>query len=139
MDEITKIDRDTGDIIWRFGVNSLNNMFTFTNDSIGFSHQHDCRWIENGNLTLYDNGNLHSPSFSQSVEYSVDEGNLTATLVWNYINDQVIYGSAMGSSDRLPGGNTLICWGNTNPIHISEVTYSKNKALEMRFPSGVTL
>ncbi|MFH2094629.1 MAG: aryl-sulfate sulfotransferase, partial [Bacteroidota bacterium] len=38
MDEITKIDRNTGDIIWRCG--GKNNEFTFINDTGMFSRQH---------------------------------------------------------------------------------------------------
>ena len=41
MDEITKINRTTGAIIWRWGgEHCKNNQFTFLNDPIGFSHQH---------------------------------------------------------------------------------------------------
>src|SRR4029077_19130489 len=43
FDEITKIDRATGDIIWRMGANAVNNQFTFIGDTRGFSHQHDIR------------------------------------------------------------------------------------------------
>ena len=51
MDEVTKIDRQTGDIIWRCGGEHCeNNEFTFLNDAIGFSHQHDLRRLPNGNL-----------------------------------------------------------------------------------------
>ena len=44
--EITKIDRQTGEIIWRLG--GVNNQFTFVNDSLGFSYQHAIRRIANG-------------------------------------------------------------------------------------------
>ena len=46
MDEITKIDRRTGDIIWRLG--GKKNDFTFINDTIGFSHQHSVSRLKNG-------------------------------------------------------------------------------------------
>ena len=71
MDEITKIDRQTGDIIWRLG--GVNNEFTFLNDSLDFQHsiptpfcyQHDIRRLRNGNITIYDNGNYKHPKYSQ--------------------------------------------------------------------------
>ena len=59
MDEITKINSTTGDIIWRLG--GKNNQFTFVNDSIGFSHQHYVRQIDSTHISLFDNGNYHSP------------------------------------------------------------------------------
>jgi hypothetical protein len=134
MDEITKINRETGDIIWRWG--GKNNQFTFANDTIGFSHQHDVRRIANGHLTLFDNGNYHSPQFSRAVEYALDETGMTATLVWEYRNDPPIFGGAMGSVQRLANGNTLIGWGATNPT-ATEVDPVGAKVMEMSFPGGV--
>jgi hypothetical protein len=87
MNEITKIDRQTGEIIWRLGLNALNNQFTFVNDTRGFSHQHDIRRLANGNITLFDNGNFLVPEYSRAVEYALDEQAMTATLVWEYRND----------------------------------------------------
>ena len=101
MDEITKINRQTGEIIWRWGgLKSRNNQFQFINDQRTFSHQHDIRRLENGNVTLYDNGNLHSPRYSRAVEYQLDETNKIATLVWDYKHEDAIYNSAQGNVDR---------------------------------------
>lgn len=134
MDEITKIDRLTGSVIWRWG--GKNNQFTFINDPYGFSHQHAIRRIKNGNVTLFDNGNYHEPPFSRAVEYKLDEVNKTATLVWQYRNNPDIYAPATGYVQRLPNNNTLICWGLTNPT-LAEVRYDGTKVLEMTLPQGV--
>ncbi|MCB0711487.1 MAG: aryl-sulfate sulfotransferase [Ignavibacteriae bacterium] len=109
MDEITKINRQNGEIIWRLG--GENNQFTFTNDTIPFTHQHDIRRLPNGNITLFDNGNNHSPLFSRAVEYQLDEANKTARLVWRYPMGDERYSFAMGSVQRLPNGNSMIGWG----------------------------
>ncbi|MEN8224441.1 MAG: aryl-sulfate sulfotransferase [Bacteroidota bacterium] len=135
MDEITKIDRNTGEIIWRFGVHAKNNMFTFTNDTIGFTHQHDIRRIANGNITLYDNGNHHVPPFSQSLEYEIDEVSLTATKVWGYINDPQVFAMATGSTRRLENDNAFIGWGFNYPVAFTEVTMAKEKTWELNFTS----
>ncbi len=134
LDEITKIDINTGDIIWRLG--GKNNQFTFVNDSLKFSHQHDIRRQANGDITLFDDGNFHSPSFSRAVEYKLDETNKTAILVWQYRNDPDIYGAAMGSVERLAGGNTLIGWGTANET-LTEVTPSGEITQAMHFPQWV--
>ena len=134
LDEITKINRSNGNIIWRLG--GKNNQFTFLNDSIGFSHQHAIRRLSNGNITLFDNGNYHNPSFSRAVEYTLDEQGKTATVVWQYRNNPIIYGSAMGYVQRLDNGNTFICWGATNPT-VTEVTESDSKVFQLSFPSGI--
>jgi len=130
MDEITKIDRDTGDIIWRMG--GKNNEFTLVGDDEWFSHQHSARRIPGGTLTVFDNGNLADPRESRALEYEVDETAMTATRVWQYRNDPAIHGSAMGNVQRLPNGNTLIGWGSTNP-NVTEVHPDGTKALEMTF------
>ena len=137
MDEVTKIDRSTGDVIWRFGLHAINNMFTFTNDTIGFFKQHDARQIENGNITVYDNGNFHSPQFSQGVEYEIDEVNYTASLVWNYQHEPSIYADATGSNHKKVDGNSLICWGLTWPVAFTEVNQDNEVQWELNYPDSI--
>ena len=134
MNEITKISRSTGEIIWRMG--GENNEFTFVNDTLPFHYQHDIRRIANGNITLYDNGNLRYPQFSRAVEYHLDEENKIATLVWQYRNSPDIFSPSRGSAQRLKNGNTLIGWGGMNPT-LTEVTPSGEIALQMTFPQGI--
>jgi hypothetical protein len=134
MDEITKIDHNTGNIIWRLG--GKNNQFTFINDSLKFSYQHAVRRIANSHITLFDNGNYHNPPFSRAIEYDVDDVNKTATLVWEYRNSPSIFSPAMGNVQRLSNGNTLICWGQESPT-VTEVTPQGNRSLELTFDNGV--
>jgi hypothetical protein len=133
MDEITKINRQTGNIIWRLG--GKNNQFNFKNDPIMFSYQHSIRRLDNGNYLLFDNGNYHNPPFSRAVEYNLNTQEMSATLVWQYRNAPNIYGFAMGSVQRLPNGNTLIGWGSTSPS-VSEVRPNGTKVYEMKLPAG---
>ncbi|MEJ2103517.1 MAG: aryl-sulfate sulfotransferase [Ignavibacteriaceae bacterium] len=139
MDEVTKIDRQTGNIIWRLGgVSCKNNQFNFINDSTGFSHQHDIRRLSNGNITLFDNGNLHNPEYSRACEYQLDEINKTATLVWQYENDPITYNTAMGSTRRSSEGNTIIGWGfNDGPPSVSEIHPDNSTAWAISFPENV--
>ncbi|MFH2096771.1 MAG: arylsulfotransferase family protein, partial [Bacteroidota bacterium] len=109
FDEITKINRNTGDIIWRLG--GLNNEFTFLNDTAGFNRQHDARWHSGNTLTLFDNGVFHVPVESSAKEYAIDEGVKTAELIWQYSHPNHIYGPKLGNVQRLDNGNTLINWG----------------------------
>ena len=134
LDEITKISRNTGDIIWRMG--GKKNEFQFPNDLFRFSHQHGIRRLMNGNIILFDNGNYHTPQVSRAVEYLIDETNKIATMVWEYKNTPAIYGNAMGFAQRLENGNTLISWGSTNPT-LTEVKPDGSKALEISFSTGV--
>lgn len=133
LDEITKVNRTTGDIIWRLGGEKCrNNQFTFVNDDVdgytGFSHQHSISVPENGKLLLYDNGNLKEPQYSRAVEYSIDETNKTVTKIWEYRHTPDISVTSQGSVCRLPNGNTLINWGLDR---ITEVKPDKSVAFEM--------
>ncbi len=140
MDEITKINRQTGEIIWRLGgKKARNNDFTFINDPITFSHQHDIRRMPNGNITLFDNGNLHIQQFSRVVEYQLDEQNKIANLVWSFNYDPDIYSYAMGNAQRLTNHNTIIGWG----LHsghfkaIDEVKADGTVVFELALPDKV--
>ncbi|MBM2813657.1 MAG: Arylsulfate sulfotransferase AssT [Ignavibacteria bacterium] len=142
--EITKISRTTGEVIWRLG--GKNNQFTFTgehweNSPIYFSYQHDARRINNGNILFFDNGNQHSTQYSRAVEYKIDEVKKTAELAWEFRRTPDIYGSFMGSAQRLPNGNTFICWGGapqTSQALITEVRPDKTIALELFIPKNYT-
>ncbi len=144
LSEITKIDRTNGAIIWRLG--GLQNMFTFIgeheeNAPTYFSYQHDVRRLPNGNITLYDNGNQHTPPYSRAVEYKLDEYNRKVELVWEYRNDPDIFGETMGSVQRLPNGNTVIGWGGVTGDFfrvVSEVDSNNNITFELSFPKGVS-
>jgi hypothetical protein len=133
--EIIKIDRNSGDVIWYLG--GPNNDFMFINDSCnGFSKQHDVRRIENGNIILYDNGNDHEPPLSRVLEYEIDEDEMIANLIWDFVQPDGYVGLAMGSVQRLPNENTLINWGTINNLGaiITEVDYDKNIVLEIQYP-----
>lgn len=128
-DQIVKINSQTGAIIWRLG--GKKNDFTFVNDPLnGFSHQHGIRRLANGNVILFDNGNLHTPPTSRAVEYRLDEQAKTATLVWEYRHEPALFGFAMGFAQRLENGNTLICYGIAQ--RIIEVDASGNKVWDLR-------
>lgn len=139
LDEITKIDYETGQIVWRMGgVRNPNNEFIFIDDVFnGFSHQHMPQWTPQGTLLLFDNGNLHdvSTKISRAVEYEIDETNRTATLVWSYEGS---YAAGMGSVQRLANGNTLIGWGSadTGPA-VTEVTPEGRVVFELYLPPGM--
>jgi len=137
MDEITKIDRRTGNIIWRWG--GKHDQFMLKNDSTGFSHQHFVRRLPNGNITMYDNGVFRPHnllSFSRGVEYALDEENKTATEVWEFRHVPDVYAEGAGSVQRLANGNTFIDWGSYLALAITEVRPDGSTALEMEMTNG---
>jgi len=132
MDEITKINRQTGDIIWRLG--GKNNQFKFINDSVGFSHQHDIRKLSNGDISLFDDGNLHFDILpSRAVEYKLDEINKTVELVWQYVHDPPVNSLIMGNVQQLTNTNRVIGWGSGN-IAVTEIDSNKKTLFELNLP-----
>jgi len=139
LDEITKINRVTGEIIWRWGGSkSKNNEFLFINDPITFSHQHNIGKISGTNITMFDNGNLHAPSLSRALEYSLDEVNKTATLIWSFSNNPGTFSGASGSTQRLSGGNSFIGWGIHEGVSpdLTEVNVDGSIALDISLPDS---
>jgi len=133
LSEITKLDRTTGDVIWRWG--GLHNQFTFVGDTLTFSYQHAIRRIANGHYTLFDNGDMHAWAYSRACEYALDPVNMTATLTWSYRDSPDDYGYAMGYVQRLDDGNTLVAYGMGKPDAI-EVDPAGNKLLQLTLPTG---
>ncbi|MCB0144455.1 MAG: aryl-sulfate sulfotransferase [Caldilineaceae bacterium] len=134
MNEITKIDRQTADVIWRLG--GKKNEFSFLNDDKLFYRQHDIRRLPNGHITLFDNREGETPVYSRVVEYELDEVNKTAKVVWQYRNTPDTYGPYLANAQRLPNGNTLIGWGHAVPT-LTEVKPDGSKAFELslKWPS----
>jgi hypothetical protein len=139
-DEITKIDRNTGDILWRWGGGgSTVNQFNFTNDN-KFTYQHDIRRLDNGNLMLYDNANYNPVQKSRCVEYSMNLNTMQVTKVWQYEHPDGLFAPSMGGCRRLENGNTFINWGNVINdswgARVTEVNTQGVRVLEYAFPNG---
>lgn len=140
LSEFSKIHRQSGEFIWRMcGVpQSPNNDFQFVNDPLnGFRNQHTISSLGNNRYLLFDNGNMHGPAVTRTVEYEIDTVSMTANLVWEFRNDEnplYSYSWAMGNAQRLQNGNTHINYGigGWNPT-AQEVTPSGEKKFEMRF------
>lgn len=107
LNEVTKVDRSTGTIIWRFG--GLRNQFTVLNDPKGvFEHQHGVRWAGSGRVQLLDNG-LSAPS--RLVRYLLDTAAMTATLEWEFIDAPTTFTAVGGSTQYHLDGHAMVAFG----------------------------
>ncbi|MCF8365153.1 MAG: aryl-sulfate sulfotransferase [Bacteroidales bacterium] len=131
MNEITKVDRRTGEIIWRMG--GIHNEFTFINDTIQWAWPHDIRKIGEGIFTLFDNGRFNTPEphYSSGVIYNIDETARTITQVKRYRNDPDIYGGIMGNFQMLENGNFISGWGSGSyPDSMAITEFNADGAIE---------
>jgi len=131
FNEISKIDRRTGNIIWRFG--GERNQFQMHRDFRGFSRQHDVRRLSNGNLAFFNNGDHLIPRFSSYVEYELNEENYNAVLVRQYSRNQTVYTSSRGGIQELDNGHTLISWGQHQTPSITEFNDYNLTEFEIKF------
>ena len=107
LSEVTKIDRNSGDVIWR--LSGPHPSFRFVGDPFnGTSFQHNISALGKDHYMVFDNGDGHTPTVSRAVEYQLDLTNLTATMVWQFRDQPDKYAFYLGSAQRLPTGNTLI-------------------------------
>lgn len=109
FNEVTKIDRNNGSILWRMG--GKRNQFRFLDDPFPFMGMHDARKHANNCLTLYDNGHSDDKRkhISRACKYIVDEKNKTAKLAWSY--ETGVKSSARGNLQLLPDGGFLVNLG----------------------------
>jgi len=141
-DAVYLIEKSTGKIIWKMGGNSQNQdqaqILIITGDPEGAFHaQHDARFEPNGDISLYDNQSWDASSVARGVEYQIDIGAGTATLVWSYQSPDGQHSYATGSFRRLNGGtDNIIGWGVKPGALFTEVDASGNVLLDVSFPNG---
>jgi len=113
LSEITKINLQTGDVMWRLGGKASTLRF------IGgqpFAFQHDVRQLPNGDITVFDNqGNAPKTAPSQALEYTIDETKKTATQVWSFTHNPPVFATFMGDTQRFANGDTFVDWGAPSP------------------------
>lgn len=154
---LLKIDRKTGDILWRMGgtydKTSLGpGDFTFSPAASQYSDTHEPEFHDDGTIMFYDNGgytmgasggNYHS----RVVEYKVDQTAKTATLTWEFPGNFAVdawykntwYSPFWGDADQLANGNILV----TAPVRSSsastrffEVTRDGKIMWELELPAN---
>lgn len=133
MNQILKINRQTGDIIWRLG--GTNSDFPLTNDQ-KFYRQHDVTLADNNQtLLIFDNGSsVHRPN-TRIVEFKLDEVNKTVTGFNAVTAPDNIFADAMGSVQKR--GNTyFIGWGLVPQVTEMDVNSGEIKFdMKMKNPS----
>ena len=114
LNEVTKIDTRTGDVVWRLG--GRRNEFTFVDaPTPSFVGQHSARASAPGSLLLLDN--IGDPAQSRAERYAIDERAHTARLVQSYGTAGVMT-LIGGSVQPLSGGRTLVSFGTAG--HVEE-------------------
>jgi len=116
--DVEKINRQTGDVMWRLG--GPFGQFTFLNETPQEAAPHfachDVNRLPNGNLLFFCDGDLAGTRSSKIYEYQIDEVKMTAKLVWSYSPNPPVLSWNAGSAQRMPNGNTVIGWGGGGAV-----------------------
>jgi hypothetical protein len=134
---VYKIDRNTGEIIWRLG--GKKSDFEM-GEGTRFAFQHDARRQRDGTISVFDNGNtIFHDTVPEAVEESraivleLDEEQMSATLVREYTHPDKQYADAAGNMQLLPNSNVFIGWGRA--LVFSEFSKDGELLFDARLPS----
>ncbi len=120
LSRITRIDYDTGQIVYNMGLDMPSGDVDFGDDLFSFQHAPELQ--PNGNMLLFDNGGrrdhivqTNETGVSKAVELAfTGDPPTTASIAWEFTLPE--YAPFVGDADRLPGGNTLLVSGPANFI-----------------------
>ena len=126
MDQILKINRTTGDIIWRLG--GSNSDFPLTADQ-QFLRQHHATLTDNGNtLMVFDNGEINLRPYSRILEFQLDQKNKTV-MGFRSFKIPEPFTQFTGSVQKF-GDHYFICGGTAE--YVLDINYMTGaKSLEM--------
>ena len=127
LDQVIKVSRATGDIVWRWGSPSYLDedglQINPTEKTLGGPH--DAHIIPEGlpgagHMLCYDNAMYRY--LSRAVEVDVETGEVVwqSTPYPNYARGRVPFSAFISGARRMPNGNTVICEGGNSRFY--EVT-----------------
>lgn len=126
MSELSRIDLNTGNIIWRLG--GKNNQFILRNFDREFSGQHTLRKKTDSTYTIYDNGNFVDSAYSMGVEFRIDEDSMIAEQLHIFRHEPDVFAPHLGNVQNMDNGNTLVYWGFTNKEELGGFYSEYNEA-----------
>jgi hypothetical protein len=115
---VYKIDRHTGEVIWRLG--GKKSDFRFGADA-GFSFQHNAVAVGHDTIRIFDN-EVNPKPFQPSarvIRLKLDPAAKTATLIRPIGHPDHLSATSVGSAAQvLDNGDTFVGWGDTGLLGI---------------------
>jgi len=129
--QVIKIDRRTGGILWRLG--GKNSDFPLTAQQV-FLCQHDVTLVDsNQTLLMLDNGEKSVRPYSRILEFRLDEQKRAITSFKSYKIPEPFAGSR-GSVQKM-GDKYLICGGSANYVlEVNSITGAEIMELKTNQP-----
>lgn len=114
VNRVVIVDPEVSRVLWSWG-----------GDNVPLEEQHHATLLENGNITIFDNGVVREQSRTLEISPS------TGKVDWTYSAPD-FYSRLRGAAQRLPGGNMLIT--ESDKGHVFEVTPDGKKVWEFWNP-----
>jgi hypothetical protein len=129
-----KVHRRTGEVMWRLG--GKHSDFTFDNGA-RFAWQHDARYVADGLISLFDNGEgpVHAEPQSRAILLQLDATRRTVKLAHAYHRPRGLLSGSMGSVQILPDGHAFVGWG-AKP-YVSEFSQDGTLLADARLPTDL--
>ncbi|HLJ54289.1 MAG TPA: arylsulfotransferase family protein [Chthonomonadaceae bacterium] len=128
---VYRIDKATGNIVWKLGGVPRAESLAFVGDSFGnFGGQHDARILTDETLTVHDNGTQQGRP-PRAARYRIDTAARTATLIEQVTDATAPSSLCCGSARKLAGGDWVVSWG-LNP-EVAELTPTGANVLRFTF------
>jgi VCBS repeat-containing protein len=136
-DAVYKIDKATGDVIWKLGGTWTPKSLSLKGDPEGaypLGGQHDVRVQTVGpgtmTITIHDN-RTNLPGSPRAIRYEIDETAKTATLVEEVTDPEVPSSFCCGSARRSADGSWLMSWGGRSLV--TEFNAAKERTFRLGF------
>jgi hypothetical protein len=111
LDEVTKVDVATGEVMWRLG--GVASQFAITDPTRVFQRQHGLRLAGTDVIQMLDNG---TAAPSRLVRYAIDAQALTADRVLEYVHASNAFTVVGGSTATLADGRGLVSFGRAGIV-----------------------
>jgi hypothetical protein len=106
---IYKLDRRTGDVIWRLGGKESDFRM---GPGARFWWQHDAQRRADGTITLFDDGAAPpKEQRSRALALRVDEQAMTATVARAVTHPRSLLSTSQGNAQFRDGGDVVVGWG----------------------------
>jgi hypothetical protein len=130
---VYKIDRHTGEVIWRLG--GKKNDFRFGANA-SFSFQHNAVAVGHNTIHIFDNEVSPKPvlPYSRVIWLKLDAAAKTSTLIHSLAHPDHLSAISQGSAQILDNGNTFVGWGQT--AHFSEFDSNGRMIFDATLPKS---
>ncbi|HZQ16290.1 MAG TPA: arylsulfotransferase family protein [Gaiellaceae bacterium] len=106
---IYKLDRRTGEIIWRLGGRRSDFQ---VDPEAGFFYQHDARTHPDGTLTVFDNGTGEAAHPARGLHLSLDLAARRCSLLRAFPHPTPLLSNSMGNAQLLADGGMMVGFGD---------------------------